>query len=439
MMKRMESALDRADEGLRALLMGHKVPGSVWSILTYTAFAALMMTRTLAQLTGLSTGARVWGVMVLCLPLAAMLLFAGRITKKRSALEQLAACALCALAMLMRVSFIERSSGDYDIYLADWIARLAAGSFSDGMRANIGEYNVLYQYILFVITRLGVPPLYAVKAVSFVGDAFLAGACARLAAKDGQDSMAAFGAILLLPSIALNGGMFAQCDSLYAACALWGLALAIDRKPARAAACFALSLAFKLQSAFILPMVAVLWANRRFKLRDAFIFLLTLFAVMLPALLGGKGIFDILSIYTAQTGLYTGLTYNAASFFGLMDTTGLDVYAYGNFGMAMALGACAVIVYLGIRSGENTTDTQYVKLSLLMVLLVVFLLPRMHERYFYMAGALSVAYAARRGGKAVAAAALIELAMMATCWALAITLPMASMMMLAAAVVILAD
>ena len=76
--------------------------------------------------------------------------------------------------------------------------------------------------------------------------------------------------------------------------------------------------------------------------------------------------------------------------------------------------------------------------SLLMVLLVVFLLPRMHERYFYMAGALSVAFAARRGGRAVFAAALIELAMMATCWALAVTLPMASMMMLAAAAIILA-
>ena len=439
MMKRIDAALDRADEGLRRWMSGRKLPAALLAALTFFAFCALMMTRTLHLLAGMSAAARAWGVLILCLPLAAMLMFAARMTKKRSTLEQLAACALCALAMLMRVSFIERSSGDYDIYLANWIDKLASQSFSDGMRANIGEYNVLYQYILFVITRLGVPPLYAVKAVSFIGDAFLAGACARLAAKDGEDSIAAFGAILLLPSIALNGGMFAQCDSLYASCALWGLALAIGHKPMRAAACFALSLAFKLQSAFILPMVAVLWANRRFKLRDALVFLLTLLAVMLPALLGGKSLMNILSIYTAQTGLYTGLTYNAASFFGLMDTTGLDVYAYGNFGMAMALGACAVIVYAGIRSGEETPDTRYVKLSLLMVLLVVFLLPRMHERYFYMAGALSVAYAARRGGKSVIAAALIELAMMATCWALAVTLPMASMMMLAAAAIILAD
>ena len=439
MMRGIDAALARADEVLRKWLMGHGIPGRVWSILTYTAFCALMMTRTLTQLADATAAARVWGVAVLCMPLAAMLLFAQRMTRERSALEQLCACALCAVAMLARVSFIERSSGDYDIYLASWIEKLAAGSFSEGMRANIGEYNVLYQYILFLITRMGVPALYAVKTVSFIGDAFLAGACARLAAKDGKDSMAAFGAALLLPTIALNGGMFAQCDSLYAACALWGLALAIGRKPARAAACFALSLAFKLQSAFILPMAAILWAHRRFTLRDAVVFLLTLAAVALPALAGGKGIGDILSIYTAQTGLYTGLTYNAASFFGLMDTTGLDVYAYGNFGMALAFGVCALIVYAGVRGGEETTDEQYVKLALVMVLLIVFFLPRMHERYFYMASALSVAYAARRGGKAIAAAGLIELSMLATCWALAITLPMASVMMLTAVIFVLAD
>ncbi len=439
---RVNAWLEHADDGLRALLMGsagRRMPVQLLSMLTFVAFAGLMMTRTLTQLEGASGAARAWGVWVLCLPLAVMLLFAQRMTRERSTLEQLGACALCALAMLARVSFIERSSGDYDIYLADWIAKLAAGSFSEGMQANVGEYNVLYQYILFIITRLGVPALYAVKAVSFIGDAFLAGAAARLAAREGRDSLTAFGVVLLLPTVVLNGGMFAQCDSLYAACALWGLALALGRKPAHAAACFALSLAFKLQSAFILPIVVVLWAHKRLRLRDAFIFVITLAAVALPALLGGKGLTDILSIYTSQMGLYNGLTYNAASFFGLMETAGLDVYAYGNFGMALAFGVCALLVIAGVRMGGQAEDGQYVRLALLMVLLIVFFLPRMHERYFYMAGALSAALAVRRGGRYTLAAAAIELAALATYWALALTLPAASLLMLLAAIILLSE
>ena len=436
-MRKLNAMLERADEGLRRLLLGSVLPAWLLAVLTFAAFYGLMMTRLLTQLAGASAAARAWGVLVLCLPLAVMLLFALRLTKARSTMERLGAFALCALAMLARVSFIERSSGDYDIYLADWIAKLAAGSFAEGMKANIGEYNVLYQYILFVITRLGVPALYAVKTATFIGDAFLAGACAKLAGE--KHGLTAFGAALLLPTLVLNGGMFAQCDSLYAACALWGLALALDQKPAGSAACFALSLSFKLQSAFILPMVAVLWAGRKLRVREALIFVLTLLAVMLPALAGGKSLGDIVSIYTAQTGLYTGLNYNAAGFFGLMETTGLDVYAYGNFAMTLAFGVCALLVIHGVRRAQTMTDGDYVRLALLMVLMIVFLLPRMHERYFYMAVPLSAVLACRRGGRYVFAAALIELAMLATHWALAIELSTASLMMAAAAAIVFSD
>ena len=436
---RVNAWLEHADDGLRALLLRASVPAWLIGLLTLAAFFLLMMTRTLTQLAGADRAVRMISVLMLCLPLAAMLCFALRIARRSGdgLMLMLGGSALCVFAMLARVSFIERSSGDYDIYLADWIAKLAAGSFSEGMRANVGEYNVLYQYILFIITRLPVPPLYAVKAVSFIGDAFLAGAAARLAARDGKDSMTAFGVVLLLPTVVLNAGMFAQCDSLYAACALWGLALALGHKPMRAAACFALSLAFKLQSAFILPIVIVLWAHRKLRLREAFVFAGTLVAVALPALLGGKGLMDILSIYTGQMGLYNGLTYNAASFFGLMETTGLDVYAYGNFGMALAFGACALLVTAGVRLGEQRAE--YDRLALLLVLLIVFFLPRMHERYFYMASALSAALAVRCGGRAVIAAAAIELAMLATYWSLAFSLPMASLMMLFSAILLISD
>lgn len=436
-MKRLSGLMDRADEGLRALLLGGKMPAWLLGAGTFAAFFLLMMTRTLTQLAGASAPARAWAVLVLCLPLGVMIYFALRLTREKSTVERLGVLALCALAMLARVSFIERSSGDYDIYLADWIAKLAAGSFSEGMKANIGEYNVLYQYILFIITRLGVPALYAVKAVSFIGDAFLAGAAAKLAGR--KNGLFAFGAALLLPTLVLNGGMFAQCDSLYAACALWGLALALDEKPVRSAVCFALSLCFKLQSAFILPIVVVLWAARKLRVCDALIFVFTLIAVMLPALLGGKGIGDIIGIYTAQTGLYTGLNYNAASFFGLMETAGLDVYAYGNFAMALAFGACALLLVWGIGRAQEMDDGEYVRLALLLVLFVVFLLPRMHERYFYLAVPLSIALAGRRGTKALIAAALIELALLSTYWALAIPLYAASCMMLVAAVLVLTD
>lgn len=435
----MKTRLDALDSRLRKGLLGPAPRAALWvcAALTLCAFLLLTLTRTLSL--AQDEKARFASALMFTLPLALALLFALRIVHEQhgSVAVALLACALCAAGMLARLSFIERSAGDFEFYLADWLQKLSEGSFADGMRQNIGEYNVLYQYILFLITRLPVPALYAVKAVSFLGDAALCGAVAALCGRKSRSSLPAFGAVLLLPTVVLNGGMFAQCDSLYAACALWGLALCLYERPARGAACFALALAFKLQAVFLLPIVAVLWADGKLRIGDALVFLLTLVLAALPAVLGGKSPAQIVSIYTAQTGLYTGLNYNAPGFFGLMETAGLDVYSYGNFGMALTIGVCALLVAWGISRAGRLSRAGYVRLALLLPLLIVFCLPRMHERYFYLADVLGVALAAQ-DRRMIPAAVLIALASLSAYWALVIPLGGASLMMLAAAAIVLA-
>ena len=64
---------------------------------------------------------------------------------------------------------------------------------------------------------------------------------------------------------------------------------------------FALSLAFKLQAVFILPVVAILWSARKLRLEDALTFIVTLAATALPALIGGKSVSQILSIYITDS------------------------------------------------------------------------------------------------------------------------------------------
>ena len=433
----MNRLLTRADSGLRNLLIHTPSRLALWLLdaAVVLAFAALMMTRTLGQLAGAGIFSRLLTVAMLCLPLLVMLRFAAKCGG--SLLNHALLGGVCAAAMLARVSFIDRVSSDYDLYLSGWMEQFASGSFSDAMRGNVGDYNVLYQYMLFAITRLPVPRLYAVKALSFAGDAFLAGAAAKLAGKEEGMSGAALCAVLLLPTCAINGGMFAQCDSLYAACALWGLALALGHKPAGGAACFALALAFKLQAVFLLPVVAVLWAGRKLRLSDALIFIGTLVLTALPALLFGKSLGQILSIYLGQAGQYTALTYNAPTLFGMMNTNGLDPYAYGNFGMALALGAALALTALCAARAAEMESGDYVHLGLCMVLVIVFLLPRMHERYFFMADVLAVTMACR-DRRFVLPAALIQVASLAGYWDLGIPLGVSAALMLLAIALTLA-
>lgn len=433
--RRLAARADALDERLRALLLSPvgRLCGYGAAVMTAAAFLLLMMTRTFVQLQGAGMALRLGSVLLLSLPALLSALAAVQIVRTRggSLLDALLGCALCGAAMLARVSFIERSSGDYDIYLAKWIELLAGQSFAQSMRGAVGEYNVLYQYILYLITRLPVVPLYAVKAVSFMGDAMLAAGMARLCARDGKPSMAAFAAALLLPAAVLNGGMFAQCDSLYAGCAVWALALALEGRHTRSAVCFALSLCFKLQAVFLLPMVVVLWAGRRLRLADAGVFLLTILAVMLPAMLAGKSPAAILQIYTAQTGLYSGLTYSAPSLFGLIHTEGLDVYAYGNFGMALAFGACLALLAYGAAHAQQMDEDDHVRLGFLLVTAIVFLLPRMHDRYFYLADMLAAALACR-DRRYAPAAVMMALASLSTLWLTPIPLWGAALLVLAA-------
>lgn len=431
----MRSRFDAWDGALRRALLAPASAAALAALgaLAALAYAALLATRTLPLLNGVGLAARAISLLFFTLPLAAALFFALRAARKASLglLPAAAACAVCAAAMLARMSFIDHVSSDYELYLSGWLKQYASQSFAQSMREGVGEYNVLYQYILFAISRLPVPPLYAVKAVSFLGDALLAAAVASLCARDGRPSLPALCAALLLPSVAVNGALFSQCDSLYAACALWGLALSLGGRPARGAACFALSLAFKLQAAFVLPVAAVLWAGRRLRLADAFAFLLTLLCVALPALLGGMSPARLAGIYAAQTGLYTGLTYGAPNLFGLMNTTGLNAYAYGNFGLALALGACALLVCEGVRRAPEMDARGFIHLSLLISLCAFFLLPRMHERYVYLPVVLALA-GASCDRRLVPCAALLELAAMGTLVDLGLPLHFFALLTLAA-------
>ena len=75
----------------------------------------------------------------------------------------------------------------------------------------------------------------------------------------------------------------------------------------------------------------MLWADGKLRLRDIGAFALTLLVCALPALLGGKSLEAIVSYYTGQTGLYTGLTYNAPNlylFFPMLEFASSQEYTW---------------------------------------------------------------------------------------------------------------
>ena len=343
------------------------------------------------------TGAlRIGTAALFALPYALMLLFLFRAHPDGSPVILMMGGAVCLLSMLLRLCFIDRNTGDFEYYLNDWMRALSGQSFSASMRMQVGEYHVLYQYILFLLTRLPLPWLYSVKAVSFIGDAFLAGAAFRMLRKDGEetnDSRALL--VLLLPAVVLNGGMFAQCDSLYTASLIWGLAFILEGRSGRGMACMGLAVCFKLQAVFLFPLLPLLWLGRKIRLQDLLVFCAAVLVVQLPAVIGGKHPSELVSIYTGQAAMYTNLNYGAPNLWALIVSTGLDAYAYGTFGIALALGLCLLVLGGALGKLNGYTRSDWTGTAALIVLICVFCLPRMHERYIYAAELLTCIYALR--------------------------------------------
>lgn len=355
-------------------------------------------------------------------PFAIMLAFFFHVQSGASLTDLLLGGGICVAAMLLRLSFADRYTGDYEYYLEGWLKRFAGQSFPASMRMQVGEYHVLYQYILYLATRLPFAWLYLVKAVSFVGDAFLAGAALQVLRISGRPCRDARGlVVLLLPAIALNGGMFAQCDSLYTAALAWGLLWILDAKPGQGMACMGLAICLKLQAVFLFPLLPLLYLGGKIRLKDVIPFFLTILLIQLPAIFGGKNPADLVGIYLNQTGLYTELNYGCPNLWALLVSAGLDGYAYGTFGIALAAGSCLLLASALLHRRVEPKAVDWVGMAALLVLLVTFFLPRMHERYTYPAEILTWLYALC-DRRAIPAAAAISLADFFALWTAAVPL-----------------
>ena len=307
----------------------------------------------------------------------------------------IAAMVLLILALCLRVSLFDHVSGDYVSFLSVWTETMRTMTVSQALSTPIGDYNMPYLYIILLISRLPFYDLYCIKLFSVAADLFLALGVGKLVMKlTGKErlTLLAFAATLFCPTFWFNSGYWGQCDSIYGVFAIWALYFAVTERPKGAMALFGLALSFKLQTIFILPILAFLLVKKYVKLTDLPIFFLTFFAASVPALLGGRSFSDTFSIYFSQMEQYPYLSLNAPSFWSLIHND--YYYELGSAPVLLAVISVLLMVYLFLRKYDKLDPEAILELSLVFSLAIPWLLPKMHERYFFLAETLSIIYAA---------------------------------------------
>lgn len=307
--------------------------------------------------------------------------------------------AAMVLALAVRLPLMAHTTRDYIDFLSQWAEFFRTHGGFAGIRHAVGDYNVPYLYFMAAISYLPAPDLYLIKLFSIFFDLLLALTGLRLAHRvfpQGQYApAAAFCLLLLLPTVVLNGACWGQCDSVYGALVLLALVNALEGKGARSVVWLGVAFSFKLQAIFLVPLWCVLWYSGRVKFKELFLFPVSYLATILPALLLGKPLRDILGVYFNQMGLYNDrLTLNAPSLYALIPyDMEVDAALWSKVGVLAAFVFVLALLAWLFFFRKRLTDGQLLTAALILAVGVPLLLPHMHDRYFFLADALSVVWA----------------------------------------------
>lgn len=299
---------------------------------------------------------------------------------------------ITCLALLLRFVWFAYPSGDYTDFLHPWFEEIRNAGGLAAIGKPIGDYMVSYIYILAALTHLPLPDIVSIKLISCLGDILLAAYGMKIIYTITKDLLAAktvYTILLFLPTIWLNSGAWGQCDSLYTAALLACFYYMMQKHPAKAMLAYGIAFAFKLQAIFVAPVLLVLWMKRQVRFRHFFLIPVVYAAVILPACLVGRPLVDLLLIYFHQTGTYTQLSLGAPNFYAwlpiMQETKVITVV-----GILLALIVVLVFVVLLCVKKRPITPLVLIRIAFFYALLVPFLLPRMHERYFYPATVLAI-------------------------------------------------
>lgn len=307
--------------------------------------------------------------------------------------------AIVLVALALRFAFLNIVPPDAYYYLLPWFEQLSVGglgALAHGLVGVLGNtdanYAPPYYYLLWLATNFVglLPPLWLIRFVSFCFDplgAFFAYKIVRLYLSE-RRAMYAAALVFAAPTAIINDGWFGQCDMLWTSLVLGSLYFALQRKSLLSIAFFAVAFSFKAQACFFAPFLFMLLVRGEIKLWAFAVAPLVYAATLLPAIAVGVNWEVAATTYLRQGDAYRRLSSHAPNLYYIF---GDHFYAQGvALGFVLTTAACFALAVLP-RLRNATLDINARMLAATMFLaLVPFLLPKMHDRYFFAADMTSI-------------------------------------------------
>ena len=300
---------------------------------------------------------------------------------------------LTAVGLLMRFALFPKESGDYRAFLLPWYNKIKDNGGFAAVGMEIGDYTPMYYYILAFLTYLPISPLVGIKIVSCIADVIMAVFGYKIVyhmTGNKSKSIVAYGVLFFMPSMVINSAAWAQCDAIFTTCILAALYFLLKDEDWNAALCFSLSFVFKIQAIFFAPVLGILLLKKKIRWRTVLALPFVYIMSIIPAWIAGGNFWRLMTVYIRQSAQYPKLNLNIPNAWTIFIDAEYDELGKG--GIFFAGGLVLIALYIAYRYKYVITNKMLLILSGLFTLLMPFVLPHMHERYYYLPLAITAIF-----------------------------------------------
>ena len=305
------------------------------------------------------------------------------------------------IGIVIRICGIDFESDDYQSFLAGWWTTIESKGVS-GLSEQVGNYNIPYQLITYVFTLLPLGPLYSYKTLSIIFDFVLAVSAAMLVYSFSKNksffkASLTYALVLFSIPVVFNSSFWAQCDSIYVSFILLAIYFIHKDRNVLSFVMLGISLAFKLQMIFILPVFLFYYiATRKVSILHFLIIPAVDVLMCLPAIILGRNPMDIINIYVEQTDYGKLIQMNCPNFYALICSgTQIENYhLFKTFSIILTFVVLAIALVMIIYKNVDLKNKENFLLTAIWTIFTcIMFLSSMHERYTYLLDILTIIYA----------------------------------------------
>lgn len=295
------------------------------------------------------------------------------------------------IALVLRFAGLDFRSWDIHDYLLDWYNELARHGHK-AFREPFSNYTPPYLYLLYVMTKTAgfIPRIAAIKLPAIGFDflnAFLVYRILKIRHPQGVTALIGASSFLLLPTVLLNSTYWGQSDAIFTFFLLGCILFLMQDRPLIAMIFWGISFSFKAQAAFLSPLILLLIVRKKIPWYYAGIVPVIYGLLIIPAALSGRPVIELLTIYFGQADTYQMLSMSAPNIYLLLPNIRYDVGLFIGLITTTLIILTWTIVYAG--KIKEFTPPVILLCALVAVAYMPFFLPKMHDRYFYLADVLS--------------------------------------------------